>query len=181
MELKSQLLRKASGTTGLDTTLRRAVKALAAFGIPHYVCGGFAVQEHGYARMTIDVDIIVPNVADAMFRLQRAGFKQNQGSNMTLTDPKTHVEIDLMPGGGSVGPGPISLPMPTRVSEEPVILSLEELLSIKLSSYVGSGVKRMKDAADVVELIKINSLPRNYPMGSAVKDTYQNLWDGLQN
>ncbi len=28
------------------------------------VVGGYAVQEHGYARFTADVDTVVPNVAN---------------------------------------------------------------------------------------------------------------------
>ena len=43
---------------------------LALFHIPHYVCGGFAVQEHGYPRFTVDVDIIVPDVQLAREKLR---------------------------------------------------------------------------------------------------------------
>lgn len=56
-------LRVSSGSTDLEKTLRRATKVLALFEIPHLVCGGFAVQEHGYPRSTVDVDLIVPDVA----------------------------------------------------------------------------------------------------------------------
>jgi hypothetical protein len=53
--VRAQLIRKVSGYTGLSTTLRRAVSALARAGIPSLVVGGYAVQEHGYARFTSDI------------------------------------------------------------------------------------------------------------------------------
>jgi hypothetical protein len=43
--------------------------------------------------------------------------------------------------------------MPTGVSDTPQILSLEELLSGKLSTYMGHGARQLKHLADVVELI----------------------------
>ena len=46
---QAEFLRESSGSN-IEATLRKAVKVLALFRIPHYVCGGFAVQEHGYAR-----------------------------------------------------------------------------------------------------------------------------------
>lgn len=56
-------MRESSGSTNIEKTLLKVVKVFKLFDIPHYVCGGFAVQEHGYPRFTVDVDIIVPDVA----------------------------------------------------------------------------------------------------------------------
>ena len=176
---RAQLIRENSGSTGLTTTLRKAAAVFALFEIPHYVCGGYAVQEHGYPRYTNDLDIIVPDVKFAREKLYMNGFKANPGSSMTVTDRENKVEIDLLPGGGRVGPGPLTLPMPTKVSKEPQYLTLPHLINIKLSSYLGSKVGRARDMADVVELIKLNKLPRNYAVDSAVADTYHELWDGL--
>ena len=39
---------------------------LAEHEIPHLIVGGLAVQEHGYPRVTIDVDIVVPDVLEAV-------------------------------------------------------------------------------------------------------------------
>lgn len=41
----------------------------------------------------------------------------NAGSNMTVTDRETKVEVDLLPGGMKIDPGPLKLPMPSRVSQ----------------------------------------------------------------
>jgi len=178
MNPKASRFRKISGSSALENTLHKAVRALAFYGIPHLVCGGFAVQEHGYAHFTEDIDLIVPNVALAREKLLMSGFKENVGNSMTVTDRRTKAEVDLLPGGGKVGPGPLTLPMPTKVSETPQILTLEELINTKLSSYIGNP-GRMRDGASVQELIKANSLPRAFTVDSKVKATYEKIWDSL--
>src|SRR5258706_14878880 len=119
---QAEFLRESSGSTNIEKTLIKAVKALALFHIPHYVCGGFAVQEHGYPRFTVDVDIIVPDVDFAREKLCMNGFQGNPGSKMTVTDRETKVEIALRPGGSKVDPGPFDLPVPTRISDKPQII-----------------------------------------------------------
>jgi hypothetical protein len=175
---QAELLRESSGSN-IEKTLLKAIKVLALFRIPHYVRGGFAVQEHGYARFTIDVDIIVPDVEFAREKLCMNGFKDNPGSTMTVTDGETKVEIDLLPGGGKVDPGPLTLPIPMHVSDEPQILTLDGLISSKLSTYMGRGIERAQDYADVVKLIQANHLPRDYTVDSKVRDMYQKMWDEL--
>jgi hypothetical protein len=131
---QAEFMRESSGSN-IEKALLRAVKVLALFQIPHYVCGGFAVQEHGYPRFTVDVDIIVPDVDFAREKLAMNGFQENPGSRMTVTDRETRVEIDLLPGGDKVDPGPLTFPVPTHVSSEPQILTLQDLISLKLSTY----------------------------------------------
>src|SRR6266536_5082481 len=89
---QAEFLRESSGSTNIEKTLLKALKVLKLFHIPHYVCGGFAVQEHGYPRFTIDVDIIVPDVQYAHEKLSMNGFRENPGSKMTVTDRETRVE-----------------------------------------------------------------------------------------
>ncbi len=177
----AEFLRESSGSTNIEKTLLKAVKVLALFDIPHYVRGGFAVQEHGYPRFTVDVDIIVPDAALARDKLCMNGFKENPGSKMTITDRETKVEVDLLPGGQKVDPGPLTLPMPTHVSDRPQILTLEKLISSKLSTYigVGVGVDRAQDYADVVKLIKANDLPGDFGVEAQVRDLYCQTWDQL--
>jgi len=178
--VRAQLLRKVSASTPITRTMRKAVRVLAEGNIPSLVVGGYAVQENGYARFTSDVDIVVPNVAAARARLTLNGFRENPGSSMTVTDRISKVEVDLLPGGGSVGPGPLLLPVPTELSPEPAIADLKTLLEIKLSSYLGSPLNRAKDFSDVVELIKANSPPRDLPLHPLVRDQYLATWDGLE-
>jgi hypothetical protein len=177
--VRADLLRKVSGSTEIGKTMRKAVRALAARGIPSLVVGGYAVQENGYARFTSDVDIVVPDVAEAHGVLSMSGFKENAGSSMTLTDRVTKVEIDLLPGGGSVGPGPLKLPLPTAVSDTPTIADLKTLIEIKLSSYLGSPTRRAQDLADVVQLVQANGLGREFGVDGAVRAQYLGILDGL--
>jgi hypothetical protein len=157
----------------------KALNVLKLFNIPHYVCGGFAVQERGYPRFTIDVDIIVPDVQLAREKLSLNGFKANPGPKMTVTDRATKVEIDVLPGGGKVGPGPVSFPMPKRVSDKPQILPLHELIALKLSSYLGSPIDRAQDYADAIKLIQVNHTSRDFNVDERVRDLYNALWDQI--
>jgi hypothetical protein len=172
-------LRESSGSTNIERTLLKALHVFKLFGIPHYVCGGFAVQESGYPRFTVDVDLIVPDVDFAIEKLSLNGFKQNTGSKMTVTDRETKIEIDLLPGGKKVDPGPLSLPVPTQVSDKPQILPLEQLISAKLSTWLGRGIERSQDQADVVKLIQANGLPRHFGVEAEVRDEYHRIWDAL--
>jgi hypothetical protein len=172
-------LRESSGSTNIETTLLKALKVLKLFNIPHYICGGFAVQEHGYPRFTVDVDVIVPDVELAREKLSMNGFKANPGSKMTVTDRETKVEVDLRPGGKKVDPGPLTLPMPVRVSGEPQVLTLEKLISAKLSTFMGRGIERTQDYADAVKLTQANRLPREFGIDPKVRDLYHKIWDEL--
>ena len=98
---------------------------------------------------------------------------------MTVTDRETRVEIDLLPGGRKVDPGPLTFPMPTVASDAPQFLTLDKLISAKLSTYMGRGIERMQDYADVVKLVQANHLPRDYEVASEVRTMYQELWDKL--
>jgi hypothetical protein len=107
------------------------------------------------------------------------GLKENPGPKMTVTDRETKVEVDLLPGGGKVDPGPLTLPVPTQVSDQPQILALGGLISSKLSTYIGRGIARAQDYADVAKLIEANHLPREYGIDLKVQDLYHTMWDEL--
>lgn len=176
---QAEFLRESSGSTNIEKTLLKALKVLRLFKIPHYVCGGFAVQERGYPRFTVDVGVIVPDVAFAVEKLSMNGFKQNRGSKMTVTDRETKIEVGLLPGGKKVDSGPLALPMPVLVSDQPQILPLEQLISAKLSTYMGRGIERSQDQADVVKHIQANDLPSDYGIDPKVSEEYRRIWDGL--
>ena len=172
-------MRESSGSTNIEKTLLKALKVLKVFNIPHYICGGFAVQEHDYPRFTVGVDIIVPDVQFAREKLSMNGFKANPGSKMTVPDRETKVEIDVLPGGGKIGPGPVNFPMPKRVSEKPQILTLHELIALKLSSYLGRPIDRAQDYADAIKLIQVNHPSRELRVDAKVREFYRTLWDQI--
>ena len=165
-------IRNITGTASLEVALLKAVKVLVHHGIPHLVAGGFAVQEHGYCRTTQDLELLVPNTPEAMEKLLAGGFEKSSDSSAVVVDTDSKVKIKLLPGGGRVfAKDKLGQPMPTVVSEQPQVMSLAQLLNTKLSRGW------MKDLSDVVQLIKANSLTREYPVDGTVRTDYEKAWD----
>ena len=104
------VLRENTGTSGVVQTAQAAVAVLAAHDIPHLIVGGIAVQEHGYPRVTIDVDIVVPDVQDAVEFLTAdlsGPFTRVKGIEDRVEDQGINSEVN--PDGstylGTQGPG----------------------------------------------------------------------------
>jgi hypothetical protein len=53
------LLCENTGTSGVVQTAQTAVATLATHDIPQLIGGGVAVQEHGYPRVTVDLELIL--------------------------------------------------------------------------------------------------------------------------
>jgi hypothetical protein len=178
------ILRENTGTSGLVESARAAVAVLAEHGIPHLIVGGLAVQEYGYPRVTIDVDIVVPDVLEAVEWLTAnlsGPFFRVPEIQDRVEDRRNGVEIDLLPAGKVLKRGcKIPFPQPGKVAEQFQIISLEELLSLKLDSWSNSPNKRLKDKSDVVELILRRKLPRNLGVNPAVRALYAETWDALK-
>jgi hypothetical protein len=58
-------------------------------------------------------------------------------------------------------------------------LTLEKLISAKLSTYMGRGIERSQDYADVVKLVQVNDLPRDFSVHPKVRGEYRRIWDGV--
>ena len=184
MNQAAYILREATGTSGLVESARDAVAVLAEHDIPHLIVGGLAVQEHGYPRVTIDVDIVVPDVLEAVEFLTASltgPFYRVPKVEDRVEDRRNGVLIDLLPAGKVLKRGcKIPFPQPGKVAEQIQFVSLEDLISLKLDSWSGSPVRRHKDKTDVIELIKYRNLPRNLGVNPAVRALYLETWDALQ-
>jgi hypothetical protein len=168
------ILREGTGTSGVVETARLAAGRLADHLIPHLIVGGIAVQEHGYPRVTIDVDMVVPDVLDALEIL-----------TADVTGPlfrrRTETMIDLLPAGKVLREGcQVPFPLPTVASDELQIVGLEKLISLKLDSWSHAPLRRLKDKSDVVEIILRRKLPRDLAVDAAVRRFYLETWDGLK-
>src|SRR5205823_4565940 len=111
------------------------VEVLALFHIPHYVCGGFAVQEHGDPRFTMDVAgwrVRYEEAVDERLRSESRSHNDSHGQ-------RNESEVYLLPGGKKVDPAALTLPVPTHVLDKPQILAFEKLISSKPSTYIGAG------------------------------------------
>ena len=58
--------------------------------------------------------------------------------------------------------------------------ALEQLIALKLDSWVNSPTRRLKDKSDVIELIKLLKLPRDIAINKSVSQLYVEAWDALQ-
>ena len=177
-------LRETTGTTGLDETARTAAAILADHDVPHLIVGGLAVQEHGYYRVTLDVDIVVPDILDALELLTadlRGPFVRVPHCEDRVRDRRNNVFIDILPAGRVLKPGcKVPFPEPVEVSSKPVVVGLADLISLKLDSWANSPTRRHKDKTDVIELIKYRKLPRDLDVKPAVRKFYEDTWDALQ-
>lgn len=178
------VLRETTGTSGVVLTARTAVAVLADHEIPHLVVGGIAVQEHGYPRVTTDVDLVVPDVLEAVEFLTAdlsGPFARVAGCEDRVEDRRNGVFVDLLPAGRVLKQGcKVPFPNPTASTEILQIANLEELISLKLDSWANSPSKRLRDKADVNELILRRKLPRDLAIASAVRPLYIETWDALQ-
>lgn len=182
--LDAHVLRENTGTSGVLESARTAVAVLADHDIPHLIVGGVAVQEHGYPRVTIDVDVVVPDVLEAVEFLTASmtgPFYRVPEVHDRVEDRRNGVFIDLLPAGKVLRRGcKVPFPQPGKVAEELQIVRLEELISLKLDSWSNNPAKRLRDKADVTELILRRKLPRELGVNSAVNKLYLETWDALQ-
>ena len=178
------VLRENTGTSGVLESARIAVAVLADHDIPHLIVGGLAVQEHGYPRVTIDVDIVVPDVLEAVEWLTASltgPFYRVPNVPDRVEDQRNGVLIDLLPAGRVLKHGcKVPFPDPKSVAESLQIISLEELISLKLDSWANSPLRRHKDKTDAIELIVRRKLPRDLSVNPAVRSLYRETWDALQ-
>ncbi len=179
----ADILRESTGTSGILEAARTAAAWLADHDIPHLIVGGIAVQEHGYPRVTIDVDIVVPDVLEAVefltARLTGPFFRVPEAADR-LEDRRTHTFIDLLPAGRVVKPGcKVPFPQPPRAGAGLQIATLEQLISLKLDSWANSPLKRLRDKTDVVELILRRKLPHDLAVNPVVYSLYTEIWNAL--
>ena len=77
--------------------------------------------------------------------------------------------------------GRLPITLLTLHGERPATLSLERLIELKLASGM-SALHRLKDLADVLEVIRIRQLPAEFVDGLDpwVRDKFRELWDAAQ-
>lgn len=178
------ILREGTGTSGVLEAARTAASLLAEHDIPHLIVGGIAVQEHGYPRVTIDVDMVVPDVLEAVEFLTASltgPFFRVPDVADRVEDRRTHTFVDLLPAGRVVKRGcQVPFPQPTKLAGDLQIATLEELVSLKLDSWANSPLKRLRDKTDVVELILRRKLPRSLAVNPVIRPLYEETWDAIQ-
>ncbi len=171
--------------SAVHDTLRRIVARLDHLGIPYAVSGGLSLFAHGLRRFTEDVDLLVTwKGLDRIHKeLDGLGYNPPFRGSKNLRDTQTGVRIEFLvtgqfPGDGK--PKPVSFPDPTSVAVEKdgiKYLSLPSLINLKLASGM-TNPGRLKDLADVMELIKVLDLPKEFSRQLApfVQEKFAEIW-----
>ena len=108
------------------------------------------------------------------------------GARKGFRDTETGVKIDILTQGefpGDGKPKPISFPNPASASIEIDgirIVTLDKLIELKLASGM-TAPHRLRDLADVQELIKIRQLGADFAerLDPYVRDKYLELWNAV--
>jgi hypothetical protein len=128
--------------------------------------------------------MVVPDVLDALELLTAdlsGPFVRVPGLQDQVKDSRNGTMIDLLPAGRVVFAGcKVPFPEPSVVTDVPNIVGIEDLISLKLDSWNGSPLRRIKDKADVVELISRRILPRDLAIAPVVRNLYLEIWDALK-
>jgi hypothetical protein len=163
-------LRYFMGEGNLQSTLARVSSDLKRHGIDYMVIGAVALLAYGYPRFTEDIDLVLtPEGLEAFHReLIELGYVAAfPGAKKRLRSTREGVSIEIILAGeypGDGKPKPVSFPVPVDASIEidgVQIVTLEKLIELKLASGM-TAPDRLKDLADVQELIKVRGLNADF-------------------
>ncbi|MEA2239062.1 MAG: hypothetical protein QOC81_3786 [Thermoanaerobaculia bacterium] len=175
------------GTDRVWETMTHAARRLEDAGIEYAVIGGMALTLHGFARPTADVDILVSRAGLDRVHLELAGrgfLPSFSGARKSLRDTTTGVKVDFITTGeypGDGKPKAVVFPDPATTSTDRLgykVIELPRLIELKLASGLTNPL-RLRDLADVQDLISALNLPRNLAdnIDSSVRDEYLRMWD----
>ena len=169
-EIYAEGLRYFMGEGTLNKTLARLAHDLEERGIDYMVIGAVALLAHGYPRFTEDIDLVMTAEGLQKFHEQLVGLGDAPafpGARKRLRATTDNVSIEVMTTGeypGDGKPKPVAMPAPKEASTEidgVRFVTLERLIELKLASGI-SAPDRLKDLADVQELIKIRRLGADF-------------------
>jgi len=175
--------------SAVHKSLQRITKRLSELGIPYAVAGAMAMFFHGYRRFTDDVDILVTRAGlDEVHRqLEGLGYVPPFKGSKHLRDAETGVKVEFLTTGAYPGDGkpkPVSFPQPSEATVEidgVKFPTLEKLIELKLASGM-TAPDRLKDLADVQELIKLRSLSDEFAerLNPYVREKYLELLNAVK-
>jgi hypothetical protein len=159
---------------------------LDELNVPYAIVGGMALFRHGFRRFTEDVDVLVRKSDLKLIheKLEGVGYLPLHKRSKHLRDTENGVRIEFLASGDYPGDGkrkPVAFPEPSSVSQRIDAISyvnLECLVELKLVSGM-TGAGRLKDLADVEELVKLLRLPANLAerLNPYVREKYLELWN----
>jgi hypothetical protein len=176
-----------------DADVQRALSTLARVldeaRIPYAIIGAMALNEYGHQRVTTGIDVLLSrNGLQALkARVLGHGYVEKFPGSRGLRDTERGVPIDVVLAGeypGDGRPKPVSFPDPARVAVQGArvaLVLLRVLIELKLASGM-SAPHRLRDLADVLELIRSARLPESLAdeLDPSVRDKFRELWQAAQ-
>ena len=174
----------------LHIALANLTRDLKEHGIDYMVIGALALFEHGYARLTEDIDLVMTREGLEDFHRELIGLgyvPAFPGAKKRLRSTTEGVTIEIMTTGeypGDGKPKPVSIPEPSTASTEIDgirIVTFEKLIELKLASGM-TAPHRLKDLADVQELIKIRGLQAEFSeqLDPYVREKFLELYETVK-
>lgn len=175
-------------TDPVHQTLRDIARRLDELRVSYAVAGGMALVAHGYDRTTADIDMIVtPAGLTALHGgLEGLGYLPPFAGSKHLRNTQTGVRVEFLVAGqfpGDGKPKPVAFPDPATATLIDGIryVPLPTLIDLKLASGM-TNPGRLRDLADVQELIRVLQLPREYAeqLNQYVRDRFTELWQAVR-
>lgn len=177
------------GQSDVQRALEKVAHLLEEDGIPYAIIGAMALNAYGYRRLTVDVDLLLTPEGLEAFKAKHLGlgYVQKFPGSKGLRDTEHGVPIDVVLAGeypGDGKPKPVAFPDPASVAvrgERVALLPLPRLIELKLASGM-TAPHRLKDLADVLEMIRILKLPAGLAeeLDPYVREKYRELWGAAQ-
>jgi hypothetical protein len=186
VETYAEGLRYFMGQGMLNNTLIQLAGDLKEHGIDYMIIGAVALLAHGYPRFTEDIDLVLTPEGLAVFHQELVGrgyVPAFSGARKKLRSTRDGVSIEVMTTGeypGDGKPKPVSIPDPSSASTEidgVSFVTFERLIELKLASGM-TAPHRLKDLADVQELIKLRGLDSDFAehLHPYVREQYLKLY-----
>jgi hypothetical protein len=174
----------------LNNALSRLVADLRGHDIDYLIIGALALVAYGYPRFTEDIDVVVTSEGLQRFHDELVGLGYTpafEGARKRLRSTVDGTPIELIAAGefpGDGKPKPIAFPRPSEAAVEidgVNFPTLEKLIELKLASGM-TAPDRLKDLADVQELIKVRSLSNDFAerLDPFVREKYLELSNAVK-
>ena len=183
-------LRYFMGSGNVNKTLARLASDLKEHDIEYAVMGAIALLAHGYPRFTEDIDLVMTREGLEKFHRELVGLGYAPAfpqAKKRLRATEENVSIDVMLAGeypGDGKPKPIAIPDPKTAAVEidgVRFVTLEKLIELKLASGM-TAPDRLKDLADVQELIKVRQLGPEFAerLDPYVREKFLDLYETIK-
>lgn len=179
-----------NGTGMMNDALSRLAADLERRGIDYAVIGAIALNQHGFHRFTVDIDLLMTREALDRFSKEVVGLGYRpafEGATKRFRTVEDNVPIEVITSGEYPGDGlpkPVAFPDPAEtavVIDGIKTITLEKLVELKLASGM-TAADRLKDLADVQELIKIRKLDAGFAekLNEYVRPKFLELYEAVE-